>query len=379
MNDKTAARRLYSRRTSNATLVNSADACQSVALAGQRPPPLGKLLVILVRYTLLVCTALSFINYLGRPSDCSSIFTALWAAFAACWAFGSAIFLIRVYIIWDRSRRVLAFFLVLWIATLGGWAYDVTSYKAYTEHSIAWPDSWCVPAPDTKFRAFCWGLCLVFDFSVLTATLIKLRSGRSKKLNKAFRRRRSTSPSDEAKFDLECALPFTPCTTTRASITKQYLLHSNIAYFGIAFAVNLTCFVVELTVNDSVLSHIPSPIAFALNPVLAVRSVLVAENYIRCQMEKAEQAQAQQVSRAGIGSFSPQVSWEVCDPLEVLVGKQPASSPFLSVAEPKVAASAGSLPRASASCLPSRRMSLSVSFPMPELVEENPLEPTAKA
>jgi hypothetical protein len=35
----------------------------------------------------------------------------------------------------------------------------------------------------------------------------------------------------------------------------------------------LTCFIVELSVNDPALSHIPSPIAFVVNAIVAVRIV----------------------------------------------------------------------------------------------------------
>lgn len=381
--EKTGAAWHFRRRSSIATLASSVDPSHNLALASQRAPPLGKLLVLLVRYTLLVCTALSFDLYLGRPRDCTRMFSALWAVFAACWAFGSAIFLLRVYVIWDKSRRVLAFFTLLWLAALGGWIYDVAQYKSYTVTAIPSPQPWCVPAPDTKFRAFCWGLCLCFDSAVLIATTIKLRrehgtealwrlmfgsSSTSKGGSGLLRSLRGSSPrttraasfggaSDGARCDLESALascpsvdPVVNTVTNRGTITKQYLLHSNLAYFWIAFAVNLSCFVVELTVSDPVLSHIPSPVAFALNPVVAVRSVLVAENYIRNQMDRAQQARSEDLVRTGVGSVIAAPVWDSCDPMDSLTASKCRypSSPTLP-GSPPAATVSGMLSRATPS------------------------------
>ncbi|PWN54242.1 hypothetical protein IE53DRAFT_257885 [Violaceomyces palustris] len=326
----------------------------SLAPRRSRTPSVGRLLVLAVRYSLLICSGLSFTFFLGRPDECSVIFTALWAVFTFTWACGSAIFLVRVYIIWLKDKRVLAALLLVWSLALAGWIFDVTQYKVVKIEDIPSPQPWCSTAPDTKFRAFSWGLCLLFDTSVLFATLYRLRldHGTAALVALIFgrpgRRFRRPSPcssnSSSVPFVMSPVAASRPSsyptkwngqtTTTddggatlglarqggkngdplggqrlnRATFTKQYVLHSTLLYFFIAFAVNLTCFVVELTVEDMVLSHIPTPIAFALNPVIAVRSVFAADSYIRSQMQRHEEQQQQQHQANNPTSFSTAAS-----------------------------------------------------------------------
>lgn len=62
-----------------------------------------------------------------------------------------------------------------------------------------------------------------------------------------------------------------------AARTHGWLWTSSLIYFSVATAVNLSCFLAELLVDDSVLSQIPTSIAFVMHVVVASRLVLASK------------------------------------------------------------------------------------------------------
>ncbi|CEH14735.1 hypothetical protein CBOM_02558 [Ceraceosorus bombacis] len=53
----------------------------------------------------------------------------------------------------------------------------------------------------------------------------------------------------------------------------RFVLRSNLLWFSIVFVANTTCFVVQLAVNDPVLSHLPTPIGIVGTAIVAARIV----------------------------------------------------------------------------------------------------------
>lgn len=225
--------------------------------------PLAHILMLIVRYGLLTEVGLSTTTYFGRPTTCSAVYRTMWALFCITWGACSLIFLTRVYIIYNKSTRVLAGFGLLWVAVMALWITIVTQYKASTDPSIPSPYANCLPAQDKRWRAAGWGASMFFDAIVLLATLVKLRKlGRN-------------------------AAPRLDGRRSASQKMKAYILKSCLVYFCGAVLLNCTCFIVELAVPNMITSRIPSPPAFAINPVLAIRVVM---STVRSDEELAEEA-----------------------------------------------------------------------------------------
>lgn len=206
--------------------------------------PFAYAIVLLVRYGLLVAACLAIATFFGRPADCNSTFIAMWTLFCINWGAASLIFMTRVYIIFRKDRRVLAIFSILWVIAVGVWIAITATYRA-KQISAPYKMPNCSPVPDPKWRATGWGVSMTFDFAILAATLLRLYQ-----------------------------LPrFAAGDSSPGQQMRKYIFTSCLAYFVAAAAVNSACFIVELAVDNPVLSHIPSPLAFAINPIVAIRVV----------------------------------------------------------------------------------------------------------
>ncbi|CEH12624.1 hypothetical protein CBOM_00599 [Ceraceosorus bombacis] len=203
----------------------------------------GPVTMCIVRYALLLSGILAIVHFYGRPQSCFGVFRAMWLCFCVSWACASSIFVARIYIIYRKDTRILWGLGVLWIATVGVWIAIAFTYHSANVPNLPPHTPWCRPTPDPKWRATGWGMSMLFDTVVLLMTLLRLHH-------------------------LQVG-----ADSPQGRQMRRFILRSNLFWFIACFITNGACFIVELAVDDPILSHIPSPISFVANAIVAIRIV----------------------------------------------------------------------------------------------------------
>ncbi|PWN41326.1 hypothetical protein IE81DRAFT_281039, partial [Ceraceosorus guamensis] len=213
---------------------------------GRIQASLGSICICLLRYSMLVSGPLMITFFLGRPMDCAATAKALRLCFCVTWAAANSIFVARVYIMYGKSKRVLAALGLLWLATIGAWIADIFAYSAERIAQVPTFAPWCRTVVQHRWRSTGWGLSMLFDIVVLFMTLWKVHR-------------------------LQAPLP--GGNRLPKSEMHRFVLRSNLLWFSIVFVANTTCFVVQLAVDDPVLSHLPTPIGIVGTAIVAARIV----------------------------------------------------------------------------------------------------------
>ncbi|PWN26300.1 hypothetical protein BDZ90DRAFT_261616 [Jaminaea rosea] len=220
-------------------------------LAGNFRPP--RIAVLLARYAVIGAIVSSGMFFWGDPRDCGAVLDSIWSLYIILWACCASIFLYRLKIMYCDSRRVMFPLVGLWCISIGVWAYIVHhgfhGVRVPDETQVPWGPK-CKPNVNRNLAPIGWMISFVFDLVVLVATVARLRRIDQDRL------------------------------WGHAARTHRWLWTSSLIYFSVATAVNLSCFLAELLVDDSVLSQIPTSIAFVMHVVVASRLVLASKGWI---------------------------------------------------------------------------------------------------
>jgi hypothetical protein len=211
----------------------------------------ARLAVIFIRWNYVVTFILVCIYYFGHVSawGCNPLIKTIYGLFTALWAAAGAIFLMRIRIIYARECIVNGFFVTLWLCVVGSWVYATTQINSMTLPSyVDFPYSpGCIPYRFPKRAVVGWVASLVFDCSVFFATYIRfhgLRAAKDQRLR-----------------------------------SRQWLMQSNLQYFGTSMILNTSLMTAVLLVNDPLLSHMGSAFGFVSQTVMATRLVFHAKGW----------------------------------------------------------------------------------------------------
>lgn len=233
----------------------------------------GEWLALWIRYSVMGCAIATANLDFGRPTSCQVAVSLTWVFAAMSWAGISLLFLMRLYIMWNRSRVVLGIFGFLWLASLAIWIAVAATWRATAQTGIPAGTPWCVQTNAHNWKTANWGIEMGFDFCVLVATLIRLR-----------------------------VLGAMGADNGSSKQMRRFILRSNLGYFAVSFALSCAAFVSQHTINDLILSEVITPPAVALTPIIAVRIIFSSTN------EMATESSGSQDTGLGLNSSAKRSS-----------------------------------------------------------------------
>jgi hypothetical protein len=239
--------------------------------------PISHYILLGIRWGIISTIFPVYIFFFARPQNCTATLVLIWATFTVCWAFCSLLFVLRVSVIWSYDRRIMAFFGILWVGVLGVWIAVTSTFRGAYIPGIPSPQPWCAQADPSPWHPAGWGANMVFDICVLAATVYKLYPGPHS---------RSVSSGSSANM-------------------RRFILKSNLWYFAGSVLAEIVCFTLQMSIQNIDIAQVPSPITFALTPILAARIVYASMDHTYQAPQNNKDVEHAQTHHSTIKAPSP--------------------------------------------------------------------------